>query len=152
VAELNVNKTTGFENSHKLYEALVSFSKEQSSVIGIKFSDPWTEWPDKLSFTLHSGKPVDLNVDIMYLADGSYPLYKTGFLAVQQALSQVHIKHKCKEFNKTQGDIKFPPIKDLPSPPIFKSDNSSTLQDVGIMIIVIIIFFVVVSLTKVTKF
>ncbi|EDW41922.1 GM19382 [Drosophila sechellia] len=83
----------------------------------------------------------------MYQADGSYKFYKTGFLAVQQALSQVHIKHKCKEFNKTQGDITFPPIKDLPSPPIFMTSHSRTLQGVAGMIIIIIFIFVVIRLT-----
>ncbi|XP_039149537.1 phospholipid-transporting ATPase ABCA3 isoform X2 [Drosophila simulans] len=147
VAELNVKKTTGFESSHKLNEALVSFSQQESFVIGIEFSDPWTEWPDKLSFTLHSAAIPNIKVNIMYQAVGSYKFYKTGFLAVQQALSQVHIKHKCKEFNKTQGDIKFPPIKDLPSPPIFMNSHSGHLRAVAELIIFIIFAFVVIRLT-----
>ncbi|XP_017072182.1 phospholipid-transporting ATPase ABCA1 [Drosophila eugracilis] len=81
----------------------------------------------------------------MFSQDGSSPLYKTGFLGVQQALSQAHIKHKCKQRKKCQDGITFPKIRDLPSPPIFKSTG---LDGLGIILILIIVFFVVISLSK----
>ncbi|XP_039486275.1 retinal-specific phospholipid-transporting ATPase ABCA4 isoform X1 [Drosophila santomea] len=145
VAELKVNNSKGFENKYKLNNALVQFSKKSQSVIGIEFSDNWNEWPDKLSFTLRSPHKLEFNVNIMYAADGEYPLYKTGFLAIQQALSQVHIKHKLKEVNKTQKDLNFPLIEDLPSPPVFKE---TLLKALAPFVIQLVFLAVTMNLTK----
>ncbi|KAH8363959.1 hypothetical protein KR084_000913 [Drosophila pseudotakahashii] len=83
----------------------------------------------------------------MFLQEGN-ALYLSGFLSVQQALSQAHITYKLKQLGKDRKNLMFPEIRDLPSPPIYKSDFSFGIQGLAGFVIEIIIFFVVVSLTK----
>jgi len=149
MGELKINKTTAFKSPEKLHEALVGFPYDNSSVIGIEFNGSWTEWPDKLSFALRAPIRSVLDVNDMFLMAGS-PLYLTSFLSVQQALSQAHIMHKCKQLNKCQGNMTFPEFKDLPTPPIYGTEYSIALRAVAQLLIQIIIFFVVISLTKVS--
>ncbi|EDV51928.2 ATP-binding cassette sub-family A member 1 [Drosophila erecta] len=82
----------------------------------------------------------------MYSSTGDFPLYKNGFLAIQQTLSQVYIKHKLKEFNKAQENINFPLIKDLPSPPIFNYNKA--LEFLAELVIFLITFIVVFNLVE----
>ncbi|XP_043951172.1 phospholipid-transporting ATPase ABCA3 isoform X2 [Drosophila biarmipes] len=147
VNELKINKTTGFKTPEKLHEALVGFPLDNSSVIGIQFYGSWTEWPDKLSVAIRAPIRSALDVNDMFSMEGN-PLYISGFLSIQQALSQMHIMYKCKQMKKCQRNMTFPEFKDLPTPPIYGSDYTFALQGVAKLLIQVIIFFVVISLTK----